>query len=276
MQTFIDFKSLLNIKRYSPNTIKTYYGLLLAFQKFIGLDIPINSLTNNEVLKHISNVVRYKGLSYATQKQLISALKLYYKEIHGKEMNFYTVYPRNKPKPLPVILSQKEVKSILESTTNIKHKAMLTIIYALGLRSGELINLKLEDIHKDRKQVHIKTAKGNKDRVLPIPKTLKPIMNQYYKKYKPSVYLFNGQGKPQYNAQSLRKVLKSSCRKAGINKTVTVHSLRHAYATHLMDLGTDVRIIQELLGHQSIKTTMIYTHVTTRSIQKIKSPLDFL
>ena len=276
MQTFEDFKRLMSIKRYSPNTIKTYMGLLLAFQKYIGLHISIADLTNNELLKHISNVVRHKGLGYTTQKQLISVLKLYFKEMYGAEMNFYSVYPRNKPKPLPVILSKREVKAILEKTTNLKHKAMLTIIYALGLRSGELINLKLEDIHKNREQIHIKNAKGNKDRMLPIPKTLKPLMNRYYKEYKPSIYLFNGQGRPQYNAQSLRKVLKSSCRKAGIHKTITVHSLRHAYATHLMEQGVGVRVIQELLGHNSIKTTMIYTHVTKPHLQKIPSPLDTL
>jgi len=250
--------------------------LLLSFQKYLGSNQNLRDLTNNQVIHFVNEVIINKTLSVSTQKQLIAALSLYYKEVLNSTMNFYSVYPRNRPKSLPIILSKQEVKSILDNTTNLKHKVMLTLIYALGLRSGELINLKLIDIHKDRKQLHIKNTKGDKDRVLPIPISLKSIMNAYYKIYKPKVFLFNGQKALQYHPQSLRKVFQASCKKARITKKVTLHSLRHAYATHLMEQGVSIRVIQELLGHNSIKTTMVYTHVTQPFLQNIPSPLDSL
>jgi len=276
MQTFEDFRELMTIKRYAQNTIKSYCGLLIAFQKFLGSTILLETLDNYQLNEYISKVVPEKQLSYSTQKQLIAAINLYFKEIHNQHMDFLKVYPRSNPKPLPTVLSTQEVKRILNSLTNKKHKAMLTLIYGLGLRSGELINLKITDIDKQRKQVHIRNSKNDKDRVLPFPVSLRPVLKKYYLEYNPTVYLFEGQAQPQYNPQSLRKVFKNACKKAGIKKKVTLHSLRHAYATHLMDTGTDVRIIKELLGHTSLKTTMIYTHVTTRTLQNVKSPLDVL
>lgn len=276
MQTFKNFNDLLVIKRYSENTIKTYLGTLKAFQKYIGYENSIEHLEESEIIRYVMDVVKEKKLAYTTHKQLLAALKLYYKELFSREIHFSAVYPRNKPKPLPVILSNTEVKSILEALDNSKHKAMLTLIYALGLRSGELINLKITDIHKQRAQVHIKSAKGEKDRLLPFPASLKPILTIYYKQYRPKEYLFNGQNNIQYSRESLRKVFRLAVKKAGIKKEVTLHSLRHAYATHLMESGINVRVIQELLGHNSIRTTMIYTHVTNTHLNKIPSPFDML
>jgi site-specific recombinase XerD len=163
----------------------------------------------------------------------------------------------------------------LDLTKNLKHKAMLTTIYALGLRSGELINLKMSHIDKHRGTIIIKAAKGKRDRLLPFPESLKIMLREYYVKYKPKSYLFEGQ-KKKYSPASLRAVFKSAMNRAGIRKEVTLHSLRHAYATHLLESGTDLRLIQELLGHNNIKTTMLYTHVSKRSMLQVKSPLDFL
>ncbi|PQJ33007.1 integrase [Nonlabens arenilitoris] len=276
MQTFYDFKKLLTIKRYAHNTIESYAGHLIAFQKFLGMDRPLDGLDNYQVNDAISKVVPHKNLALGTQKQLIGAIKLYFKEMHNREYDFSKVYPRSTPQPLPTVLSTVEVKAILNSCVNKKHKAMLAFIYGLGLRSGELIALKITDIDKQRQQVHIKNSKNGKDRVLPLPASLKPVLKAYYLEYKPKEYLFEGQNKPQYSPQSLRKVFHIACKKANIKKYVTLHSLRHAYATHLMDSGTDVRIIKELLGHTNLKTTLIYTHVTTRTMQNVASPLDFL
>ncbi|MCL4164664.1 UNVERIFIED_CONTAM: hypothetical protein GTU68_007824 [Idotea baltica] len=164
---------------------------------------------------------------------------------------------------------------MLDLTVNLKHKAMLTTIYALGLRSGELINLKMSHIDKYRDIITIKAGKGKRDRQLPFPESLKIILREYYIKYKPKTYLFEGQ-KSQYSPASLRAVFKDSVKRGGITKEVTLHSLRHAYATNLLESGTDLRLIQELLGHNNIKTTMLYTHVSKRSMLQVKSPLDFL
>ena len=274
--TFNQFRKLLEIKRYSINSINTYLGLLMSFHKFIGFQTNLEDLENNQLLAFVIKVVDQKKLAYSTHKQLCSALKLFYSEMYKRDISFSSVYPTRKPNKLPNILSVKEVKTIINCHDNLKHKAMLTVIYALGLRSGELINIRIGDIYSDRSQIHIRAAKGNKDRILPFPNSLREILRAYYKVYKPTDYLFYGQKGKKYSSESLRKVFSNALKKANINRAVTLHSLRHAYATHLMDKGTDVRIIKELLGHSSIKTTLIYTHVTTRTLQQVPNPLDFL
>lgn len=276
MNTFEDFSKLMHIKGYATSTINAYRGLLIAFQKFLGPDQHIHLMDNYQVNESIARVVPAKNLASGTHKQLIAALNLYFKEMHHKMYDFKSVYPIFKPQQLPVVLSVQEVKRILNSSKNLKHTTMLTLVYALGLRSGELINLRFIDIDKNRQQIHIKNSKNNKDRILPFTESLRSILIKYYREYQPKEYLFEGQNKAQYNPQSLRKVFQIACKKASIKKKVTLHSLRHAYATHLMDAGTDVRIIKELLGHNSIKTTMIYTHVTTRTLENLPNPLDFI
>ena len=275
MQTFAPFQRLMAIKRYSPATIKTYIGLLTVFQNFVGKTL-IQELDTPALLNHILRIVEAKQYTYSSHKQLISAIALFLKEVHRRPVDFSPVYPTRRPQPLPEILSVREVKAILAASRNLKHRAMLTLVYALGLRSGELIHLKVADIDGDRKTIHLKGAKGNKDRLLPLPDKLRDLLREYYLKYQPQEYLFNGQKHATYSPQSLRKVFGAACQKVGIRKKVTLHSLRHAYATHLLEAGTDIRVIQQLLGHNSIRTTMIYTHVTDRNLMKVPSPLDFL
>ena len=273
---FQNFNTILKAKRYSDSTINTYVGLLASYQQYLGDTRAINRLDISYLITTLRDFILQKHYAFNTQKQLISAVSLYYKEELRQDIDLSSLRPRSPQRVLPDILSAYEVKNILHHTTNLKHKAALTTIYALGLRVGELIDLRLSSIDKKRNTITIKAAKGKKDRQLPFPESLKPLLRRYYVKYQPAEYLFNGQSKPQYTAGSLRSVFRASCNKANIKKKVTLHSLRHAYATHLMDTGTDLRMIQELLGHSDIKTTMIYTHVTTRSMQQVKSPLDFL
>ena len=273
---FQKFNIILTAKRYSDSTISTYIGLLASYQQYLGHTRPIDRLDVSYLITTLRDFILIKHYAFNTQKQLISAVSLYYKEALSQDIDLSSLRPRSPQRVLPDILSTYEVKKILDHTTNLKHKAALTTIYALGLRVGELIDLKLIALDKKRNTITIKAAKGKKDRQLPFPESLKPLLRKYYTKHQPVEYLFNGQSRQQYTAGSLRAVFKASCKKAHIKKKVTLHSLRHAYATHLMDAGTDLRIIQELLGHSDIKTTMIYTHVTTRSIQQVKSPLDFL
>jgi integrase/recombinase XerD len=178
---------------------------------------------------------------------------------------------------LPNVLSKEEIKAILEAPKNLKHKAMLSMIYSCGLRRSELLNLIPNDIDSKRNVVIIRQSKGKKDRITPLSPKILELLRDYYKEYSPKIYLFEGQEKnTQYSARSLEEVLKKSIKFAKINKPVTLHWLRHSYATHLLESGADLRFIQELLGHNSSKTTEIYTHVSTKNIQQIKSPFDDL
>lgn len=174
-------------------------------------------------------------------------------------------------------LKSYEVKSILLSPKNLKHRTMLSLIYACGLRRSELLNLKINDVDSKRGLLRINRAKGTKDRVVPISQKTIEMLREYYLAEKPKLYLFEGQKRGEaYSPTSIQAVLKSAARKSGIKKPVTLHWLRHSYATHLLESGTDLRYIQELLGHNSSKTTEIYTHVSQKSLQNIKSPFDEL
>ena len=192
-------------------------------------------------------------------------------------MNEELIHRPKREKVLPNVLSKEEVKEILNAPKNIKHKAMLSLIYSCGLRCGEILRLKPEHVDSQRKILLIKQSKGKKDRIAPLGEKTISLLRTYYKACKPRTYLFEGQqaGMP-YDERSLQKVLKQAVEKAGIRKSVSLHWLRHSYATHLLENGTDLRYIQEILGHSSSKTTEIYTHVSTKSIQNIISPFDYL
>lgn len=217
------------------------------------------------------------NLSASYQNQIVNALKLFFKTIQDKQIIIDTIHRPKRGKVLPNILSKEEIKLILTVLTNTKHKTMLSLIYACGLRRSELLQLTFEDIQADRKLLVIKQSKGKKDRIVPISDKIIEMLRDYYKEYRPKKWLFEGQREnTKYSDRSLEEVLKKSIRLAQINKPVSLHWLRHSYATHLLESGTDLRYIQELLGHSSSKTTEIYTHVSTKSIQNIKSPFDDL
>lgn len=266
---FDDFITLLKIKRYSPNTIKTYNGLLVAFQNFIGEHIPIHQAESSYLRKKFVEKNLSQNLAYTTQKQLASTLRLYLSLMHHRQLDLTTVAPRKPQKVLPDILSMEEVKRLLAKITNEKHRTAILTIYALGLRSGELLNLKIEHIDGTRNQVKISCSKGRKDRMLPLPEDLKTLLRAYYKNYQPKTYLIENAQHGQYSASSLRAVLKRAVQRAGIKKTVTLHSLRHSHATHLLDQGVNIKAIQQLLGHNDIKTTLVYTHVTTNQVGQL-------
>ncbi|QLG45312.1 tyrosine-type recombinase/integrase [Costertonia aggregata] len=272
---FVKFRKILQLKRYSESTIKNYMHMVATFQEHVG-NTPIHKLDTAFIIKHAADLVAAKNYGASSHKQLIGALSLYYKELYKRPMDFSMIYPTRKEHSLPEILAKEEVLELFSQTKNLKHLTILKTIYALGLRRSEALNLKVADIDGKRKLVHIKSAKGKKDRIVPLPDKLLVQLREYYRSYKPKNHLFYGANRSQYSAASIRNVFKAACKRAKITKNVTLHSLRHAYATHLMDAGTDVRMIQQLLGHESIKTTMRYTHVTTRSLLHVPSPLDFL
>ncbi|MBL7831084.1 MAG: tyrosine-type recombinase/integrase, partial [Saprospiraceae bacterium] len=174
------------------------------------------------------------------------------------------------------VLSKEEIKRILEAPSNMKHRAMLVLVYSCGLRRSELLNLQKQDIDSNRMLVIVRKGKGAKDRIVPLSPRVLELLREYYKMFRPKKWLFEGQYGGQYSEKSLASVLKLAVEKAGISKPVSLHWLRHSFATHLLEKGTDLRYIQEMLGHNSSKTTEIYTHVSTKSLQKIQSPFDDL
>ncbi len=270
------FKQWLRSKRYSESTIMTYSEALKSFLVFYR-EKPIAEITNEDVIVYNNAYILKNNLSASYQNQIVNALKLFFRTVQNKVIVVDAIHRPKRSKLLPNVLSKEEVKLILNAHSNIKHKMMLSLIYSCGLRRSELLNLKPLDIDSKRNIVLLKNAKGKKDRIAPLSSKILEMLREYYRGYKPKTWLFEGQnGGDQYSEQSLQSVLKQALQKAGIKKPVTLHWLRHSYATHLLESGTDLRYIQELLGHSSSKTTEIYTHVSTKSLQQIKSPFDDL
>jgi integrase/recombinase XerD len=249
--------------------------LNLFFRFFCGK--KIEEITNSDLIDFNNRYILANGYSGTLQNQVVNALKLFYSRMEGVQLVVEQLERPRRSYPLPNVLSKEEVLRLFRACTNIKHRTMLSLIYACGLRRGELLNLKPADIASDRGLLIIRQGKGNKDRVVPISEKIIEMLREYYRLYKPKVWLFEGQESGSaYGERSLQMVLKHSLELARIKKPATLHWLRHSYATHLLEKGTDLRYIQELLGHKSSKTTEIYTHVTTRSLQRIKSPFDDL
>lgn len=270
------FTQWLRSRRYSENTIKTYTDAIRVFLSFFPHK-KIEEIDNIDVIVFNNEYILQKKLSASYQNQMVNAIKLFYRTIWKKQIETDLIHRPKRRKTLPNVLGKEEIKAILESHGNLKHRAMLSLIYACGLRRSELLNLKPTDIDSKRGVLLIKQAKGRKDRITPIPGKLVEQLRDYYKAYRPLTWLFEGQQKgARYSEKSLENVLKQALVKAGIKRPATLHWLRHSYATHLLENGTDLRYIQELLGHSSSRTTEIYTHVSTKSLQRIKSPFEDL
>lgn len=276
VQHLIAFKNYMNYRRYSENTIKTYSDALEVFFRFFQ-NKKLESLTIEDIIQFNNDYILRKNLSSSYQNQVINAVKLFYTNRFNKTMEVEFIQRPRREKRLPNVLSKEDVKSILEAPTNLKHRVMLSLIYACGLRRSELLNLTLTDILSKRNLLFIRQSKGKKDRVVPIGNKLIEMLRNYYKAYKPKTWLFEGQfPNTKYSEKSLENVLKQSLTKTKISKKVSLHWLRHSYAKHLLENGTDLRYIQELLGHSSSQTTEIYTHVSTLNLQQILSPFDDL
>jgi integrase/recombinase XerD len=271
-----EFKMWMEHKRYSSSTVSTYIKALSTFLRFM-MPKNIEEINNDDMILFVNQYLIPKKLSLSYQNQVVNAARLFFKTIRGSKIVTEQIQrPRNNHK-LPNVLSKEEIVQILSVIKNQKHKTMLSLIYACGLRRSELLNLKPEHVNSERHLLLIINGKGKKDRVVPISDKVIEMLRSYYKKYKPKVWLFEGQyPKTRYSEASLQKVLKIAISAAKIKKPVTLHWLRHSYATHILEAGTDLRYIQELLGHKNSKTTEIYTHVTEKSLLKIKSPFDDL
>ena len=268
---------LLKLKelRYSEKTLKSYKGL---FEEFINYyhKIDINRIDESMITAFLRYLVIERKVSASYQNQAINAVKFYYERVLGGQRKVYLVERPREEKTLPIVLSEEEIGNLLKATDNIKHKAILMLAYSAGLRLSELINVKISEIDSNRMQIRIEQAKGKKDRYTLLAVKLLAILREYFVLYKPKEWLFEGADGRQYSVRSIQSIMKDATKKAGIKKKVSVHTLRHSFATHLLENGTDLRYIQALLGHSSSKTTEIYTHITTKGFDQIKSPLDQL
>ena len=268
-----DFYLYLKGKRYSTSTLQTYTFFVADFINFYTKK-ALEELTNRDVELFIEKVFIERNYSVSSQRQFVSALKLFIVFYPQTKINDLVLERPKRSRQLPSVLSQEEVLSIIQSTQNLKHRAIIALLYSCGLRISELINMKLADFHIERKQLIVKNGKGRKDRYVSLADSFLPLLSNYYNSYKPKIFFVEGQNGGKYSAESVRQFLRKSCLKAKIKKNVTPHTLRHSYATHLLENGVDIRYIQSLLGHAKPETTMIYTHVKRKDLMDIQNPLD--
>ncbi len=269
------FRDYLKGKRFSAATIQIYSYFVKDFLGFLDIKSPAG-IKNRDVEHYVEQVFVPRGYGISTHRQFIGAIKHFsacFDECCIDEPSLH--YPK-KDRKLPLVLSEDEIVRIILATRNLKHRAIISLLYAAGLRLGELLNLQLCDIDSDRKQLFIRCGKGRKDRYVILAESYLPLLRNYLATYRPQTWLVEGRPGQRYSASSVRSILHRSCRMAGINKDVTPHTLRHSFATHLLEQGVDIRYIQELLGHSRPETTMIYTHVKRQDLIRLKSPLDHL
>lgn len=275
-----EYTQKLKELRYSENTLKTYSSLFEEFLNYFP-KMKLEELGEKDVITFSRYLVNDRRVSISTQNQAINAIKFYFEKVMGGGRKFYFLERPRREQKLPLVCSEEEIARIIKATTSLKHKAILMTIYSAGLRISELINLKVSDIDSDRMQIRVVQSKGKKDRYTLLSPRLLTVLREYINYYYPTYWLFNGQmstsnNPTPYTARSTQSILKMAVQKAQIRKPVTLHTLRHSFATHLLEHGTDIRYIQSLLGHDSPITTQIYTHVTTKGFEQIKSPLDHL
>ena len=270
-----EFLKTLKLRQYSPRTIRTYAGMLGHFIRFYSSS-ELNALTDSDIREYLLYLVDRKKVSQSYQNQAINAIKFYYEQVLGRPTKSYYLQRPKAEKKLPGVLSEEELTKILKQVGNLKHKCILYLIYSAGLRLGELINLRISDIDSKRKMIMIRHGKGKKDRYSLLSETILDLLRKYYKEYQPKEWLFEGMAGERYSESSIQMIFKKALKRSGVKKKASIHTLRHSFATHLLEHGTDIRYIQELLGHASTKTTLIYTHITKAGFEKIKSPLDNL
>lgn len=270
-----DFLLKLETRKYSLNTAKTYISMFEKFLNYYKDEENLLAINEDMILKYVQHLV-HSGLSDSYVNQSINAIKFYYEIVKEMPNRFYAI-DRPIPKdPLPKILSKEDISKMIATIKNVKHKCLVSLLYSSGLRRTELLNLKIEDIDSARMTIRVVEGKGKKDRYTILSERLVSDLRIYYKINRPVKYLFEGAYGNQYSATSLAKIIKRAARNANIRKTVTPHTLRHSFATHLLEAGTDLRTIQTLLGHNSLETTQMYTYVANSSLQNIKNPLDSL
>jgi site-specific recombinase XerD len=269
------YVALLKLKNYSPNTLSNYANWFKVFLQHFP-DRKPSSITPTEILDFLNQYRQSSKWSATVQNQLINAIKFFYEKLLKRPVEYYDLPRAKKEQKLPTVFAEEEIRKMIEACENLKHRCMLCLAYAAGLRVSEIVNMKLKDIDSKRMVIMIRQSKGRKDRQVMLSPKLLELLREYFKQYRPKQWLFEGQGGEQYSIRSIQKVINTAKTKAGINRKGSIHALRHSFATHLLESGTDLISIKQLLGHNSLRTTMTYTHVSKKHISKIQSPLDKL
>lgn len=264
----------LRLRNYSHKTLKAYKSCLRMFIAYFRPRHP-RDLTEEDIRNYLLHLIERERLAASTVNQVFNALRFLYVELYKQPFCIGSIPRPKKEKKLPNVLSLGEVKRIVEAVHNLKHKALLMVTYAGGLRVGEVVRLRIEDIDSERNMTHVRRAKGRKERYTLLGNAALAVLREYWKKYHPREWLFEGEKPGRHlSERTAQEVFEAAVAKARIAKRVTFHSLRHSFATHLLEAGVDLRYIQELLGHSSSKTTEIYTHVSQKKMKQIQSPLD--
>lgn len=268
-------EQVLLLKRYSWRTIKSYKNCFRQFIKHYD-DIKPSQITRQQINDYLATLVRERHVSISYQSQMMSAIKMFYAAVIEQESKVKGLFQPKKPQKLPKVLTEEEVRALLRAVDNLKHRCLLMLIYSGGLRLGELINLRLPDLQPEKNRLFVRAGKGNKDRCTLLSEKAWHLLKVYLEIYKPVEWVFEGPNGGQYGERSVQELFTRAKRRSMVNPEATVHTLRHSFATHLLEKGVDLRYIQELLGHASSKTTEIYTHITKKGWDKIRSPLDDL
>ena len=269
------YYDILDQKRYSDSTKKTYINY---FGNFINAfkNQKLDDISCVAINQYILELIRKHTISSSQQNQRINAIKFYYEKVLGREKQYFDIIRPKRSSTLPNVLSTNEIKLILDHTENIKHKCIISLLYSAVLRRSELINLQINDILSGQMQIKIRNSKGNTERYVGLSIHLLKLLRNYFLQYRPKVWIIEGTKGEQYSGESILKVVKNAAKNAGIKRRITPHMLRHSFATHHLESGTDLRYIQEFLGHNNSKTTEIYTHVAKTDFRKFKNPLDTL
>jgi len=269
------YKARLILRNYSQRTVDVYVSALGVFVSYLQENHieKVTPLILEKFFNYASSELNY---GYSMMKQVLASVKFLYNDVLKEPIDFDFNIKMKKPSTIPEVLSVEEVQRFLNTFTNLKHKAIFTLCYSAGLRLGEILNLRIRDIDSNRMQIHIKQAKGKKDRYTILAPNVLDLLRNYVKEYAPNEFLFEGQNGGKYSSASVQNLMRKHRKLANIKKNATPHTLRHSFATHLLDNGTDIRFIQELLGHKHISTTQIYTHVSTRDLKSVKSPIEMI
>lgn len=265
----------LKIRRYSPATIKAYIAAVKGFAVFHGRSPE--EMGAEEVRSYLLHLTEKKKLSWSTINQTICSIRFFYIDVLNRPIEVDRVFYQKRERKLPVVLSEHEVLRLLEAAANLKERAILMTFYSCGLRLQELLHLQPKDIDSDRMRIRVRAGKGGKERSVVLAVTLLEVLREYFRQFRPTHWLFFAD-KPEHpvHPRTLQRMVSEAARRAGLSKPVTPHLLRHSFATHLLEHGTNLRYIQELLGHRSLKTTMLYTHVSREALGQVISPLDRL
>lgn len=269
------YTEMLRLRNYSPNTIRNYENWFLFYLSHFPGRKP-STITKNQILDFMVAYRHSKAWSATSQNQLINAIKFFYEKLLNQPAEYYDLPRAKKPEQLPTVFAESEIVAIINATQNKKHRTMLCLAYSAGLRVSEIVNMRIQDIDSKRMVIMVKQSKGRKDRIVMLSDKILIMLREYYLIYKPSYWMFEGTAGYQYSARSAQEVIQQAKHKAGIKKKGSIHALRHSFATHLLEGGTDLLSIKELLGHNSLRTTMTYTHVSKKHISKIQSPIDKL